>query len=261
MGWASYQEDIISRSHHNRREVKHRLDSGHTKTPNSKDKATPMGTLKEFTVSAARPLPVIIMADVSGSMQSDGKINALNDAMKEMLSSFAAEEDAQAEIHVAVITFGGSVNWYQTLAPATTISWEPMRASGNTPLGGALREVTELVEDRERISGRAYRPTIVLLSDGHPNDEWESPLRDFLASERASKAQRFAMAIGEDADREMLQRFLDDPEARLFQAHEGREIRNFFRWVTMSVTSRSRSTSPNHTVDIDPLSLDDYGDF
>ena len=29
----------------------------------------------------------------------------------------------------------------------------------------------------------------------------------------------------------------------------------------MSVTSRSRSAEPNRTVDVDPLDLDDFGDF
>ena len=108
---------------------------------------------------------------------------------------------------------------------------------------------------------RAYRPTLVLVSDGLPNDEWEGPLERLFGSERAAKAERFALGIGADADHDMLRRFLDDPEGRVFEAHEGREIRKFFRWVTMSVTSRSRSAEPNRTVDVDPLDLDDFGDF
>ena len=39
---------------------------------------------------------------------------------------------------------------------------------------------------------RAYRPTLVLVSDGKPNGEWEGPLRRLLTSERAAKAERFA---------------------------------------------------------------------
>ena len=220
-----------------------------------------MGILKDFTVSAARPLPVIIMADVSGSMASDGKIDALNTALKEMIGSFQNEEDGNAEIQVAVLTFGQEVRWSQELEPASRVEWTPLAARGSTPLGKALREVTALLNDRERISGRAYSPTVVLLSDGQPNDAWEEPLQDFLGSKRAAKAQRFAMAIGEDAEKDVLLKFLDDPEATVFEAHEAREIQKFFRWVTMSVTSRSRSNSPEQAIAIDPLSLDDYGDF
>ncbi len=77
------------------------------------------------------------------------------------------------------------------------------------------------------------------------SDEWEEPLARLHSSPRASKAERFALAIGDDADCEMLQRFLGSPEARVFRAHEARQIKQFFRWVTMTVTTRSRSINPN----------------
>lgn len=220
-----------------------------------------MSKLKEFTVSSARPLPVVLLADISGSMAADGKIDALNAAVAEMLAAFAEEEDGRAEIHVAVITFGGEASLHVALKPASEVQWTPMRANGRTPLGAALDIVTNLIEDRDKVPARAYRPTIVLVSDGLPNDEWRGPLTRLLGSERAKKAQRFALGIGADADHDVLRAFLDNPEGRVFQAHEAREIRKFFRWVTMSVTSRSRSAQPNQAVEIDPLSLDDYGDF
>ena len=220
-----------------------------------------MPSLKEFTVSSARPLPVILLADVSGSMAVDGKIDALNGAVAEMQAAFAEEEDERAEIHLAVVTFGGTAALHVPLTPANDVRWTPMQADGRTPLGTALDIVTDLIEDRDRVPSRAYRPTVVLVSDGLPNDEWEGPLQRLLTSERAAKAERFALGIGADADHDMLRRFLNDPEGRVFEAHEGREIRKFFRWVTMSVSSRSRSTEPNRTVDVDPPDLDDYGDF
>ena len=217
-----------------------------------------MTSPKEFTISSARPLPVILMADVSGSMAADGKIDALNSAVAEMQAAFAEEEDGRAEIHLAIVTFGGTASLHVPLTPAGDVQWAPMQASGQTPMGAALDVVTDLVEDRNRVPSRAYRPTIVLVSDGLPNDEWEGPLKRLLGSERAAKAQRFALGIGADADHDVLRKFLDDPEARVFEAHEAREIRKFFRWVTMSVTSRSRSGQPNRTVDVDPLDLDDF---
>lgn len=220
-----------------------------------------MPSLKEFTVSSARPLPVILMADVSGSMAADGKIDALNSAVAEMQAAFAEEDDGRAEIHLAVVTFGGTAVLHVPLTPAGDVQWTPMQASGTTPMGAALDIVTDLIEDRDRVPSRAYRPTVVLVSDGIPRDEWQGPLKRLLGSERAAKAQRFALGIGADANHQVLRAFLDDPEGRIFEAHEVREIRKFFQWVTMSVTSRSRSGQPNQTVVVDPLDLDDYGDF
>jgi uncharacterized protein YegL len=115
-----------------------------------------------------------------------------------------------------------------------------------------------LIEDKNAIQGRAYSPTIVLVSDGVPTDDWKRSLKSLLGSERASKASRFTMAIGEDADKETLKAFLADDEARIFEAHEAREIKKFFRWVTMSVTTRSRSANPNSVVVVDPTDLDDF---
>ena len=201
------------------------------------------------------------MADVSGSMEVDGKIDALNSAMTEMQGAFAEEDDGRAEIHLAVVTFGGTAALYTPLTPASAVRWTPMQAGGRTPMGAALDIVTDLIEDRDRVPSRAYRPTIVLVNDGLPNDEWEGPLKRLLGSERAAKAQRFALGIGADADHDVLRAFLDDPEGRVFEAHEAREIRKFFQWVTMSVTARSRSATPNQAVDVAPLDIDDYGDF
>jgi len=194
-------------------------------------------------------------------MAADGKIDALNSAVAEMQAAFAEEDDGRAEIHLAVVTFGGTAVLHVPLTPAGDVQWTPMQASGTTPMGAALDIVTDLIEDRDRVPSRAYRPTVVLVSDGIPRDEWQGPLKRLLGSERAAKAQRFALGIGADANHQVLRAFLDDPEGRIFEAHEVREIRKFFQWVTMSVTSRSRSGQPNQTVVVDPLDLDDYGDF
>jgi uncharacterized protein YegL len=218
-----------------------------------------MSKLSEFTVPSARPLPVIVLADVSGSMGVNGKIETLNDAVGEMIATFAEEDDSRAEIHAAVITFGsGGAQVHKPLAPAIDVEWEPMSAAGRTPMGEAFSIAQQMIEDREQIPSRAYLATIVLVSDGVPTDDWKTPLASLLQSERAAKAVRFAMGIGEDADHETLRAFLGDDKQRVFEAHEAREVKKFFRWVTMSVTSRSRSATPNNPVSVEPTDLDDF---
>ena len=123
-----------------------------------------------------------------------------------------------------------------------------MEANGRTPLGHALVMVRELLEDRDQIPSRAYRPTLILVSDGQPNDKWEEPLRALLGSERASKAFRVAVAIGADADRGVLRDFLAEPSARVFEANEAQDISEFFRRVTMSV-SRALTSGSYETLD------------
>jgi len=206
-----------------------------------------MSRLREFTTQAARPLPVILLADVSGSMGVDGKIQALNHAVREMIEAFQDESDLRAEIHLAVITFGGKAQVHMPLGPARDAGWSDLGASGGTPMGGAFELALELIEDRAIVPSRAYRPTIVLVSDGQPTPPGseQGPLRGLLDSDRGGKAFRMALAIGADADHEVLEAFLADPEGRVYRADEAGQIRQFFQLVTMSVSSRSRSANPN----------------
>jgi len=90
------------------------------------------------------------------------------------------------------------------------------------------------------IPSRAYRPYIVLVSDGQPNGEWKVPLQALLSSERGKKAIRIALAIGDDANEVHLREFLADSTAKIYRAHEARDIRRFFDAFTMTVTTRSR---------------------
>ena len=215
---------------------------------------------EEFTVSEARPLPVILLLDSSGSMEGD-KINILNDAVREMLQSFASEDDISAAIHVGVIQFGRTVGWHQPLLPVEDVinQWSDLTASGKTPLGQALTLLQDSLEDRNIVSPRAYRPTIVLVSDGKPTDDWGGPMAELLASPRASKAARFAMGIGADADSVILSQIINTASgSRVFEAHEAGRIQKFFRFVTMSVTTRTRSGNPNEIIPADP---DDYVDY
>lgn len=213
--------------------------------------------LNSFVASKARPLPVIVMADTSGSMSINGKIEALNQSLKEMLESFSSESRMRAEIHLSVVTFGEKVEEHVKLAPAHQISIvEPLVATGRTPMGAACELVKDMLEDKEMIPSRAYRPVIILASDGYPTDEYESSFNALLNSERASKATRFALAIGNDADEALLSRFNNDVEAPLFYAKNASEIARFFRAVTMSVSNHSKSQTPNSQMVLEPIADD-----
>jgi len=224
---------------------------------------------KSFTVPTARMMPVIILADVSGSMTKQGKIAILNRAIASMIQNFADDNSAVADIHIAVITFGkaGAV-LHTPLTPASKIQWEDMKAEGTTPMAAAFELVNQLVEDRNTIPSRSYYPNLILVSDGVPTDEkgkasknWQESLAKLLTSDRASKAVRFAMGIGEDTDRDVLNTFVANQSTQIsvFAADET-NIQRFFRWVTFSVATRSRSADPSQLqqlVDPDTLDLDD----
>jgi len=218
-------------------------------------------SLKKFAVAKARALPVLILADTSGSMSANGKISTLNEAIQDMVSTFKQESARQAEIQVGLITFGGdAAEMHLPLAKSTEIeSMKPLEASGRTPMGHAFELATNVLEDKELITSRDYRPVLILLSDGIPTDDWKAGLEHLKSSERGQKASRFARAIGAEANIDVLEAFNNDLEAHVFKSNEVRDIHRFFRAVTMSVTSRSQSRTPNELVPInfDELENDD----
>ncbi|MGD1455628.1 vWA domain-containing protein [Vibrio harveyi] len=208
--------------------------------------------LNKFVANKARPLPVIVMADTSGSMSIDGKIDALNRSIKDMISSFASESRLRAEIHLSIVTFGGEAVTRLPLTPAHQIEQiENFTALGGTPLGAACTIVKDLIEDKDSIPSRAYRPVIILVSDGYPTDDYVKAFDALLNSERAQKATRFALSIGNDADNTLLGSFGNDVEAPLLFAHNAAEIARFFRAVTMSVANHSKSQSPNEPMKLE----------
>jgi len=199
---------------------------------------------KKFTAPTAKPLPVILLLDVSGSM-GGAKIRNLNAAVRDMLAIFRDTETSEIEIHIAIITFGAEVNLHQELASASDISWNDLSAGGMTPLGTALKMAKAMIEDKSVVPSRAYRPTVVLVSDGQPNDDWEGPMDNFIKDARSSKCDRMAMAIGADADEEVLGRFIAGTKNPLFYAENAKQLREFFKFVTMSVTIRTQSKDKN----------------
>ena len=209
-------------------------------------------SLKKFVVNKARPLPVIILADTSGSMSINGKIDALNLSIKDMISSFASESRLRAEIHLSVVTFGSKASTHLPLTPAHQIEQiENFVAQGTTPLGAACTIVKDMIEDKECIPSRAYRPIIILVSDGYPTDDYKNAFDALINSDRAQKATRFALSIGNDADNALLESFGNDVEAPLLFAHNAAEIAHFFRAVTMSVANHSKSQKPNEPMKLE----------
>lgn len=222
-----------------------------------------MENLNDIIIQKARPLPVIILADTSGSMASDNKIGVLNTAVRELIDSLKEENSLRAKIYFSVITFGEDVKPHINFTKVNDISWIDLEAGGLTPMGEAFEITKSILANKTIIPSRSYAPTIVLLSDGVPTDRWEEPLKEFLLSPRASKAFRIAMSIGAGSEGvSVLKRFLGDSDLGVFEAAQARDIKNFFRFVSMSVSQRAKSLNPNQPVtaqfDNSDENLDDF---
>ena len=210
----------------------------------------------KYTVAQAKPLPVVLLLDTSSSMNTGGeqsKIAELDSAVRDMIKDFAHEEQLETEIQVSVITFGyDGVKLALPYTNASKVEMKKLEAQGNTPMGTALRMAKDMIEDKETTPSRAYRPLVILCSDGAPNDDWEAPMDNFIKDGRSSKCDRMAMAIGSDANEAVLKRFIEGTENPLFYAKDASSMHKFFKFVTMSVATRSHSQNPNVIMKIEP---------
>ncbi len=190
-----------------------------------------------------RPLPVILLLDCSGSMSGE-KIAAVNAAVRELGAEMADSRQPQGEIHVCAIRFANKAE-VGMLEPASAWQAPELVAGGQTAMGAAIEALIALLDDRERVPVRAFTPTVVLISDGVPTDNFDRALDRLLEPTRRHRMVRLAMAIGADADEELLKRFIGNPEVPLVRANETARIRDFFRWVTLSVQVRTQSRMPD----------------
>ena len=95
---------------------------------------------------ATRPLHFIWIADCSGSMAVDGKIQSLNTAIKEAIPHMqdVADENPNAQVLVRAVKFSDGAQWH--VSQPTDIAdfrWEDLEAGGVTAMGMALGIVAE----------------------------------------------------------------------------------------------------------------------
>lgn len=185
---------------------------------------------------ATRPLHFIFIADCSGSMAGD-KIQALNHAIREAIPHMreVARGNPNAEVLVRSVKFSVGAQWHQSQATnVETFEWKDLSAGGMTDMGQALALVAGTLKTPP-MPERALPPVLVLVSDGEPTDDFDSGLRALLAEPWGKKAVRLAIAIGEGARLDVLQRFIGHNEIQPLQANNAEQLVRFIRWASTAV--------------------------
>ncbi len=173
---------------------------------------------------ASRPLHFIWIADCSGSMGHGGKVQALNNAIREVIPHMGrvAAENPNAQVMVRAVKFSNGAQWHIAHpTPVASFRWDDLEADGHTDMGKALQLVADQLRP-DAMPQRALPPVLVLISDGKPTDDFGSGLRALMDQPWGKKAVRIAIAIGDDADKDPLQRFIGHPELEPLRAEQRR---------------------------------------
>lgn len=191
---------------------------------------------------ATRPLHFIWIADCSGSMHGE-KISSLNFAIREALPAMrsVADENPNAEILCRAISFDTNAKWHiKQPTSIDSFQWIDLPVGGLTSMGAALKLVAEELAT-EKMGDRALPPVLVLLSDGAPTDDFNSGLNAIMALPWGKKAVKLSIAIGADADTDVLQQFIGHDEIKPLIAKNAAQLVDFIRWASTVVLKAASS--------------------
>jgi uncharacterized protein YegL len=218
----------------------------------------------EFADNPEPRCPVVMLLDTSGSMHGMA-IGELNEGLRSFKQAIQADRLAALRVEVAIVPFGGSVKAIDVRADTSTAfdskqpfvtadNFEPpfLLATGDTPMGSAVRQGLLLLRERKEVykqNGIDYfRPWMFLITDGKPTDDWQTPATQ-LRDEEARKGVIFFSVGVEGADMEILAKFSGQ---RAPLRLKGLAFSELFQWLSKSLSVVAHS-KPGEQAPLPPV--------
>ena len=198
-------------------------------------------------VLASRPVYFFWVVDCSGSMEGT-KIGTVNDAIQEALPNMvtSAGENPNAQLYIRTLKFSDGASWLtDDVVKIEDFAWEDLTADDMTDMGKAFELLAGQLS-MPPMPSRALPPVIVLLSDGQPTDNYKPALEKLLKQAWGKKSVRIAIAIGQDVDYNVLEKFTGNKELVL-QANSAPKLAKMIRWastVAASVSAPASQSAP-----------------
>ncbi len=203
-------------------------------------------TTNDLVENPTSRVPVCLCLDTSGSMNDSNAINELNDAIRLFCTSILEDEVARYSAEISIVTFGDQARLMQDFITIDeSVAIPILKAEGLTPMGEAVNIALDIMEERKKAYKNAgvdyFQPWLVLMTDGKPNgsqDELERARARTVNLVNSKKLTVFPIGIGDDADMKTLKEF--SPKRQPLKL-KGLKFREFFEWLSKSVSSTSGS--------------------
>lgn len=162
--------------------------------------------LHDLEIPAKKKIHIIYVLDTSASMTGI-PITVLNDAMRSVIEELRQRDGERIDVHIAVLEYNSDNRWVTQgndgFERLQDFCWVDLEATGMTCFGGALRELNSiLLKMRPETCNRT--PIVIFTSDGCPTDDWREELRILAENKWYCMATKFAFAIGDQADPDVL---------------------------------------------------------
>lgn len=206
-----------------------------------------MGSIYDEAVEVSRRTMVLFFAvDTSGSMEGE-KIGAVNSAIEDVIPEIKkiSEENADAQIKIAAMKFSTDAEWITTSpVKSSDFIWNYLNADGLTAFGQMCRKLDEKLSKNEFMNEAtgSFAPVIFLLSDGEPTDDYYKSLRNLWENNWFKKAIKVAVAIGSDANKDVLKEFTGNKESVL-TAYTPETMKKMIKFVSVTASQIASKSS------------------
>ena len=188
-----------------------------------------------------RTLTVFFLIDTSGSM-AGGKISSLNVAIRDtipMLSQLSSE-NTDTEIKIAALQFASGCDWmYPRPLPVEDFEWNDLEANGLTSLGAAYQELLKKLSQTSGFMQEANAscaPVMILFSDGVPTDDAKHGLEHLKENNWYKAAIKIAVAIGDDANKDILKEFVSNHSEAVLTVHNVNDLKKMIYLVSVTAS-------------------------
>lgn len=195
----------------------------------------PINPFDDAEEIAKKSMVLFFLIDCSGSM-GGSKIGTVNAVMEELIPEIRGIGGADADIKMAVLKFSGGSEWmYSEPVSIDSFEWDPIDAENVTDLGSAFNELSAKLSRNEfmKSPSLSFAPVMILMSDGYPTDNFEKGLAELQKNRWYSAGIKAAVAIGEDADLDILARFTGNPDS-VVTAHNGEALAKLIKFVAVT---------------------------
>ena len=193
------------------------------------------------------------------------RITELQEGINLFYDAIRDDEIAVYSAEICIVTFNSRAQCVMDFANIERQGEIPeLEASGDTAMGEGVNLALDLLEKRKqeyRDKGvDYYQPWLVLMTDGVPNGsvlQFEEAVRRITEMTSNKKLTVFPIAIGDEADISALARLSPKRSPLKLQ---GLKFREFFAWLSQSVSKTSQST-PGENVKLDMDGLKGWADL
>jgi uncharacterized protein YegL len=156
--------------------------------------------------SRERVLPFYIVCDESASMQFNGGIDTINNAMPDLWGAIISDPVVNDRARVGVIAFSDTASVVQPLIRPSDAGEIPgVDAQGSTSYAAAFRCLLDAIRTdipNLKAQGRVHRPTVLFITGGGPdNEDWRTPFNELMADPYHPDMYAFGI---EGADRDII---------------------------------------------------------